>query len=353
MGEIPFINYWSSNGIVFEGLNVFQTNCTNGQDQMQISFLVQSQISNSGIISIGPYDRGLHVSDNTILQFKPERNIGQRKAEGKYVKLTFKYPIDDQHIYFYENPSVEIDNVYGEVVSDYNPLERQLSTKITIPDNVHYFNSSITYNDGNLQTIPYNFFGGINNPPSLTFGIGNKTTVIGKNVIIPINIIDFDGDTVSWTLTNGGSFLTSGVATGTINYTFTPMTSGLKTLVVSGTDSFGASAVSAPLYIDVIEDNVPSGFFVTQSHTSFPSKREFVEFNLADLDFDTISFELYCNGNLSVSGTSTKEMFMKYPFQFPKGTYHFTLILKDIFVDSDVINGPIINVIDQVNVSNY
>jgi hypothetical protein len=149
--------------------------------------------------------------------------------------------------------------------------------------------------------------------------------------------------------------VTSGTTTSntTINYSFTPSISGLNKFQLVGIDSIGYSTSSDYLYIDVIEDNVPSGLFVTRSHTSFPNKKEYVEFNMEDLDFDIIRYELFCNDSPVLSGTTSKEINVKYPIRLPKGIYHYDLYLHDIFVDGDKINGPTIVVIDQNNIQNY
>lgn len=349
---IPFGNFYPLSNIQFVPLPNSHSEMRNGIFESYINFLTQYQVSNSGIVSLSPYDKGIGISDNTLLQLRPERNIGSNKVDGKFVSLTFKQPIDDQNIHFVYDTNIEVENNYGTVSSDFSPLSLIPKTKV-IPTS-HYFDSNIVYSYGDVSSVPYHFYGGINNPPQITFGIGNKTTVIGKTAEIPINLFDFDSDSVDWVLYKNDIVVTSGTSqNSTEYYSFTPNTSGLNTFYATGVDVFGATTSSAKLYIDVIEDNVPSGFFLTPSHSSFPNRKEYVEFNLSDLDYDLIGFELYCNGELSVSGTSSKEMNMKYPIRLPKGTYHFTLVLRDIFVDSDVINGPIIKVIDQINVSNY
>jgi hypothetical protein len=348
---IPFGNFYPLSNIQFIPLTI-TTKIVNGIFESYNNFLTQYQVSNSGIVSISPYDKGIGISDNTLLQLKPERDIGPNKIDGKFVSLTFKQPIDDQNIHFVYNTDITIENYYGSISSDFSPLS--LSPKTKVVPTSHYFDSNIVYSYGDVSSVPYHFYGGINNSPTATFGINNKTVVVDKTLIIPMNILDFDGDNVNWNLYNNNSLVTSGVSNNiTEYYNFSPSISGLNTFKIVASDIFGFTTSSSNLYIDVIVDNEPSGFFLTQNHISFPYTQEYVEFSMMDLDLDVISYELFCNEELVCQGTTSKHINVKYPISLSKGIYTYSLVLSDVFVEGDIIQGPTIVVIDRINVQNY
>lgn len=278
-------------------------------------------------------------------------NLGNRTLRNKTINLDLINAEDVKDVY--------VENNIQPISANINLIKKGIfkSQQMVTVDfgNSHIVDSfvCVKYNDGIISK--YRISGGYNNKPIVTFGINNKTSVVGKTIQIPMNFYDFDNDIIEYNLLNNGTIVSSGsaISNTTIYNSFTPITSGLNTFNISACDSIGEIVISQNLYIDVIYDNVPSGFFITQSHTTFPYRKEYVEFNLKDLDFDTISFDLYCNGDLAVSGTTTRELNIKYPISLPKGIYNYTLILKDIFVDSDVIQGPIIKVVDQILVNNY
>lgn len=303
---------------------------------------------------------GLQVSDGSLLQLKPERDLGGGLPRNNRIHLTYTLPFDpavvrvDPLFVLQSHAAGRLD--VAASTFDYGPLSLRPSSPkyaytLDVPDGVHDLDVTTK---AKWATTPaeaaYRVYGGRNSAPTGTWiaPVDGASVRIGTAFTVTFVLADADGDDVAYELYAAGAKVTYGTAApGTvISLTYTPGV-GPTSFSAILTDSLGATATIAGPTVTAIDNRPPLGSITEPATQRVREGRSLsVAFSVSDPENGPVNWKVLDNGitiasgdDISVASTVT------FAWTPAAGVHALSLAMADSYGWIAPIVGPIVTVV--------